>query len=197
MNVKENITKLHPNCKSVVISLPIVRTDKKEVNNILKKFNNILKQEERNVIFHNNISASHLHRHGLHFNLNDPIILAGNLLSRIRTFWHNQDSSKETNLSNDCNGSNIINSSNYKSLINDNSAIEMGSVKSVLKRLCSNHFQQIVIDHLNINSIRNKFDIVKPILLDDTYIFIVTETKLGDSFQASQLIMKVLARHLD
>ena len=197
MNVKENITKLHPNCKSVVISLPIVRTDKKEVNNILKKFNNILKQEERNVIFHNNISASHLHRHGLHFNLNDPIILAGNLLSRIRTFWHNQDSSKETNLSNDCNGSNIINSSNYKSLINDNSAIELGSVKSVLKRLCSNHFQQIVIDHLNINSIRNKFDIVKPILLDDTYIFIVTETKLGDSFQASQLIMKVLARHLD
>ena len=197
MNVKENITKLHPNCKSVVISLPIVRTDKKEVNNILKKFNNILKQEERNVIFHNNISASHLHRHGLHFNLNDPIILAGNLLSRIRTFWHNQDSSKETNLSNDCNGSNIINSSNYKSLINDNSAIELGSVKSVLKRLCSNHFQQIVIDHLNISSIRNKFDIVKPILLDDTYIFIVTETKLGDSFQASQLIMKVLARHLD
>ena len=197
MNVKENITKLHPNCKSVVVSLPIVRTDKKEVNNILKKFNNILKQEERNVIFHNNISASHLHRHGLHFNLNDPIILAGNLLSRIRTFWHNQDSSKETNLSNDCNGSNIINSSNYKSLINDNSAIELGSVKSVLKRLCSNHFQQIVIDHLNINSIRNKFDIVKPILLDDTYIFIVTETKLGDSFQASQLIMKVLARHLD
>ena len=197
MNVKENITKLHPNCKSVVISLPIVRTDKKEVNNILKKFNNILKQEERNVIFHNNISASHLHRHGLHFNLNDPIILAGNLLSRIRTFWHNQDSSKETNLSNDCNGSNIINSSNYKSLINDNSAIELGSVKSVLKRLCSNHLQQIVIGHLNINSIRNKFDIVKPILLDDTDIFIVTGTKLGDSFQASQLIMKVLARHLD
>ena len=86
MNVKENITKLHPNCKSVVISLPIVRTDKKEVNNILKKFNNVLKQEERNVIFHNNISASHLHRDGLHFNLNDTIILAGNLLSRMRTF---------------------------------------------------------------------------------------------------------------
>ena len=73
----------------------------------------------------------------------------------------------------------------------------MGSVKSVLKRLCSNHLQQIVIGHLNINSIRNKFDIVKPILLDDTDIFIVTGTKLGDSFQASQLIMKVLARHLD
>ena len=86
MNVKENMTKLHPNCKSVVTSLPIARTDKKEVINILKKLNNILKQEERNVIFHNNISASHLHRDGLHFNLNDTVTLAGNLLSRIRTF---------------------------------------------------------------------------------------------------------------
>ena len=81
MNVKETITKFQPNCKN------IVRTDKKEANNILKKYNSILKQEERNVIFHNNISASHLHRDGLHLNLNGTIIvLAGNLLLRIRSF---------------------------------------------------------------------------------------------------------------
>ena len=84
LNVKETITKFHPNCKNIVISSAIVRTDKKEANNILKKYNNILKQEERNVIFHNNISASHLHRDGLHLNLNGTI-LAGNLLSRIGT----------------------------------------------------------------------------------------------------------------
>ena len=61
VNVKETIIKFHPNCKNIVISSPVVRTDKKEANNILKKYNNILKQEERNVIFHKNISASHLH----------------------------------------------------------------------------------------------------------------------------------------
>ena len=122
LNVKETITKFHPNCKNIVISSAIVRTDKKEANNILKKYNNILKQEERNVIFHNNISASHLHRDGLHLNLNGTV-LAGNLLSRTGTSWHNEDSNNKTNLSNDRNGNNIINSSNYKSLINDNSAI--------------------------------------------------------------------------
>ena len=38
----------------------------------------------------------------------------------------------------------MINSSNYKSLINDDSAIQVGSVKSVLKCLHSNHPQQII-----------------------------------------------------
>ena len=86
VNVKEAITKFHPNCKNIVIPLPIVQTDRKEVNNILKKYNNILKQEERHVTFYKNISASHLHRDGLHLNLNGTVILAGNLLSRICTF---------------------------------------------------------------------------------------------------------------
>ena len=37
LNVSETITKFPPNYKSIVISSPIVRTDKKEANNILKK----------------------------------------------------------------------------------------------------------------------------------------------------------------
>ena len=86
LNVKETINKFHPNCKNIVISSPIVRTDRNKANNFLKRLNTILKQEEKNVIFHNNISASHLHRDGLHLNLNGTIMLAGDLLSRIRTF---------------------------------------------------------------------------------------------------------------
>ena len=75
---------------------------------------------------------------------------------------------------------------NYKSSINDNSAVHFGRVKSVLKRLRSNHPQQIIIGHLNVNSIRNKFDKMKPMLLDDIDIFMVTETKLDDSYSVSQ-----------
>ena len=70
-------------------------------------------------------------------------------------------------------------------MINDNSVIQLGSAKSVLKRLPSNHTQQIIIGHLNISSIKNKLDRMKPMLLDDTDIFMVTETKLDDSFPAS------------
>ena len=62
VNVKETIIKFHLNWKNIVISSPVVQTDKKEANNLLKKYNNILKQEEKDVIFHKNISASHLHR---------------------------------------------------------------------------------------------------------------------------------------
>ena len=51
VNVRETITKFHPNCKNIVISSPIVRTNQKEANNILKKYSNILKQEGRNFIF--------------------------------------------------------------------------------------------------------------------------------------------------
>ena len=80
LNVKETINKFHLNCKNIVISSPIVRTDRNEANNILKRFNTILKKEEKNVIFHKNISASHLHRDGLHLNLNGTIMLAVNIL---------------------------------------------------------------------------------------------------------------------
>ena len=183
VNVKETINKLHVNPKNIVISSPIVRTYNKEANNLLKKYNNILRQEERDITFHNNISASRLHRNGLHLNLNDTAMLAGKLLSRIRTFWYNADSYKETNLNNDLNGNNIISPSNYKSLINYNSAFQLGSVKSVLKGIRSNQPQQVIIVHLNINYIRKKFEIMKPILIHDVEIFMA---KSDDSFPVSK-----------
>ena len=65
MNVKETIIEFHPNSKDIAISSPVAPTDQKETNDILKNNNNILKQKERNVIFHN-ISETHLHRDGLH-----------------------------------------------------------------------------------------------------------------------------------
>ena len=75
------------------------------------------------------------------------IMPAGNILSSVLTFWHDADSNEESNLSNNHNNNNIISSSNYKSLINNISAIQHGSVKSVLKHLYSNCSQQINIGH--------------------------------------------------
>ena len=47
LNVKQIIHKHHPDCKNIVVSSPIIRTDKQEANNILKKYNSILKQEAK------------------------------------------------------------------------------------------------------------------------------------------------------
>ena len=72
-----------------------------------------------------------------------------------------------------------INSSNCYSSINNTPAISDNcNVNSVLRRLRLNHPQQIVLGHLNINSIRNKFDLMKTMLTRDIDILMITETKL-------------------
>ena len=114
-------------------------------------------------------------------------MLAGNLLSRIRMFWCNTNSSEQISLSNEQHNHNRINSSNYNSSINDTPAISDNcNVNSVLRRLRLNHPQQIIIGHLNINSIRNKFDLMKTMLTRDIDILMITKTKLDDSFPVSQ-----------
>ena len=119
-------------------------------------------------IFHN-ISVQHLHMEVLHLTVNGATMLTGNFLSKIRTFWYNVGSNKGTYLNNGNNGHSVIRSWNYKFLINDNPAIQLGSGKSVLKRLCSNHPQQIITGYLNINSIRNKFGLMKSMLMHYIY----------------------------
>ena len=86
LNVKQIIHKHHPNCKNIVVSSLVIRTDKQEANSILKKYNSILKQKEKKVIFYSNITPSYLNKDGLHLNFNGSTVLAGNLLSRIRMF---------------------------------------------------------------------------------------------------------------
>ena len=82
--IKDLIIAHHPDCKNICISCHIVRTDNKKVNNVLKKYIDILKRAEKNISFHNNNLESHLYRDGLHLNGNGTIMLAGNFISRIR-----------------------------------------------------------------------------------------------------------------
>ena len=49
------------------------------------------------------------------------------------------------------------------------------------------HPLQIIIGHLNINYIRSKFDILKPMPMHKIDIFLVAETKSDDSFPVSQV----------
>ena len=60
------------------------------------------------------------------------------------------------------------------------------SLRSILKSLRSNHPQKIIIGHININSIRYKFDILKPMLTEVLDILMISETKLDESFPEAQ-----------
>ena len=81
--IKDLLIAHHPDCKNICISSLIVCTDNKKANNLLKKYIDILKREEKNGIFHNNILECHLYRSGLHLNSNGTTMLAGNFIARI------------------------------------------------------------------------------------------------------------------
>ena len=44
----------------------------------------------------------------------------------------------------------------------------------------------VIVGHLNINSLRNKFDLLKPIIYYAFDIFLVSETKIDSSFPDNQ-----------
>ena len=57
---------------------------------------------------------------------------------------------------------------------------------SLLKEIKSKNRGAIIIGHLNINSLRNKFDALEVIIKNNRDIFVVTETKLNQSFPMGQ-----------
>ena len=61
-----------------------------------------------------------------------------------------------------------------------------GSAESVLKFYRSKFPEKLIIGHININSIRNKFEVLKSKLSEVLDVLIITETKLDDSFPEQQ-----------
>ena len=55
-------------------------------------------------------------------------------------------------------------------------------VYSNLENIRKNRSKKIIIAHLNINSIRNKFDFLADIIKDNIDILMISESKLDDSF---------------
>ena len=88
------------------------------------------------------------------------------------------------------NGNNITLTSNVEPLI-DLSVINLdnysnGSVGSVLKFSRSKYPNKLMIGHVNINYIRDKFEILRSILSEVLDVLVITETKLDDSFPKQQ-----------
>ena len=46
--------------------------------------------------------------------------------------------------------------------------------------------KNVIVGHPNINSLRNKFELLKPFIYNAFDIFLVSETKIGSSFPNSQ-----------
>ena len=71
-----------------------------------------------------------------------------------------------------------------KSSLNDQQ--DLGSN---LQRVRTENPSRIIFGQININSIRNKFDLLMNITKNETYIFMISETKIAKSFPMSKFTM--------
>ena len=77
--------------------------------------------------------------------------------------------------------------------INDLNNVEGGEVNDAnkyLNNLRLTNLNRLIIGHLNINSIRDKFEALKLIIKNNLDILVVSETKLNDTFPDSQFHME-------
>ena len=123
------------------------------------------------IIDNDNIKGEHIWKDEVHLNNNGTIALANNLIKAINrkhVAWHASScSNDETN----------------EILIDDSFE---NDPRSSLKDLKLKNSKRLVIGHININSIRNKFEALKEIVNDNVDILMISETKLDDSFPIYQ-----------
>ena len=83
--------------------------------------------------------------------------------------------------------------SSTSSALNEKSEIDNKIVDHItnadLKSLCIRNLNKIVVGHLNINSIRNKFDYLAHQVRGKIDILMISETKLDESFPPSQFFL--------
>ena len=75
--------------------------------------------------------------------------------------------------------------SDKPSFISDSQTKDFDSLNEV-RKLNPNSF---IVAHININSIRNKFEMLKATITDKTAILLISEIKLGSSFLVNQFLI--------
>ena len=78
----------------------------------------------------------------------------------------------------------------------DDSTVLQSDVKECLKNICISNINKLIFGHLNVNSIRSKFDILDEQIKGSIDISMVSERRLHDSFPEGQFL-KVFIHHLD
>ena len=73
-------------------------------------------------------------------------------------------------------------------VLNDIMTVDL-SPKVILKNIKLKNANKIVFGHLNVNSLRNKFQCLKDVIGQNIDIFLVSETKLNDSFPDAQFFI--------
>ena len=67
---------------------------------------------------------------------------------------------------------------------------DTGNQMNNLHKIRMKNACQLIIGHLNMNSLRNKFEILEEIIKDKIKIFLISKTKLDSLFPSRQFVIK-------
>lgn len=141
-----------------------------------------------------NITGHGLGKKGLHLNVKSTKIFAMNLIAEIRKFWNKKVTPEDKSYSEECESCFIQTVTNIPNL-NETIQLEENDQYSddtsntpcqILKNIRLKNPNRIIIAQLNINSIRNKFNILSSIITNKIDILMISETKLDASFPNNQ-----------
>ena len=139
-------------CK-VILSQPMTRVDDGKAGFTISKLNDLLEEMDIPIVKNRNITVGHLGSKGLHLNPHGIARFAMNLKASIRKLWTRYGNPVHTGYqyftAKNCLSANC----NYTEVNDDTSDLD------ILKDLRSKILNRILIGHLNINSLRNKFEI--------------------------------------
>ena len=74
--------------------------------------------------------------------------------------------------------------------VSDDSTFSQSDVKKALKDIRISNRNKLIFVHLNISSLRNKFDLLSEQVKGSIYIIMVSETKLDDSYPEDQFLIE-------
>ena len=162
-----------------MISRIVHRND--NLNDDASEFNKILREtcSKRNIGFidNENINPTYnCNRSKLHLNKRATNLLTENILFSLYneiSDWHEGTVSKNSSCKSKPKPNKIL------PLLDD-------SIFPFLTKLRSEHPKNVLLGHLNTNSVRNKFELTNKLIRNNFDIFITTESKLDSSFPDSQ-----------
>ena len=77
-----------------------------------------------------------------------------------------------------------------KCILNTNTLNEANNENNVLKNVRLKNSNKVIIDHININSLRNKFEFLTEMVQDKVDLLMISQTKLDSSFPNAEFYMK-------
>ena len=67
---------------------------------------------------------------------------------------------------------------------------DSGNQMNTLHEMRIKNANRLIIGYLNVNSLRNKFEMLEELIKDKIDIFLISETKLDSSFPSGQFVIK-------